>query len=192
MENQPTQDQIKEFVLAAHANLDKVNTLLEAEPQLLNERYVEFNETALEAASHMANRPIAEYLLAQGAPLTICTAAMLGKIDAVAEFLDKDPTLVHAKGAHGIPLIYHAALSGETEITELLLVFGGGEGLEQSLHAAVKFGHAQMTRWLLERNADISVQDFQGRTPLQVATESGYQEIVDLLSAQHSRLCTTS
>ncbi len=179
--SQPTPDQIKEFVLAAHANLDKVKTMLGATPRLLNQRYPEFDETALEAASHMGQRPIAEYLLTAGAPMTICAAAMLDKIDDVAEFLDKDPALVHAKGAHGIPLIYHAALSGNTEITQLLVDLGGGDGVENALHAAVKFGHVKMTRWLLDHDANIEVKDFYDKTPLQVAQESGYDEVVALL-----------
>ncbi|MEM7128040.1 MAG: GNAT family N-acetyltransferase [Chloroflexota bacterium] len=179
---QPTQDQIKEFVLAAHADLGKVQSLLETEPSLLNERYIEFNETALEAASHMGHRPIAEHLLAKGAPLTICAAAMLGHIDDVAEFLDRGPNLVHAQGAHGIPLIYHAALSGNTDITALLLALGGGEGIEDTLHAAVKFGHIEMTRWLLNHGAKANVKDFQGRTPIQVANEKGLSEIAELIN----------
>ena len=178
---QPTQEQVKEFVLAAHANFDKVKTLLQEEPSLLNERYVDFDETALEAASHMGNRAIAEHLLVNGAPLTVCAAAMLGRIDDVAEFLDKEPYLVHAKGAHGIPLIYHAALSGNTEITDLLLALDGGEGLENALHAAVKFDHVEMTRWLLERGAATNVKDFQGRTPREVAEQNGCSEIAELL-----------
>ena len=182
LQTQPTQDQVKEFVLAAHADFDKVKALLTADPHLLNQRYVDFNETALEAASHMGNRQIAEYLLDAGAPLTICAAAMLGRMDDVAEIVDKDPGLVNAKGAHGIPLIYHAALSGDTELTELLLALGGGAGLETSLHAAVKFGHSEMTRWLLAHGAAREVKDFQERTPLQVASENGFQEIVALLT----------
>lgn len=180
--SQPMQEQVKEFVLAAHVDFTKVQMLLAAEPQLLNARYLELDESALEAASHMGHRPIAEYLLAQGAPLTICAAAMLGQIDDVAAFLDRDPILANVKGAHGIPLIYHAALSGNTELTELLLSFGGGEGLTNSLHAAVKQGHVEMTRWLLARGANLAVEDFKGRTPLQVATENGFAEIVALLT----------
>lgn len=179
----PIQEQVKEFVLAAHADFAKVKTLLESEPSLLNQRYAEFDETALEAASHMGHRSIAKYLLDQGAPLTICTAAMLGQPDDVAEFLDKDPSLVRARGAHGIPLIYHAALSGNTEIAELLVALGGGEGVESALHAAVKFGHVEMTRWLLSHGADITVKDFQGRTPLELATEQEFDDIIQFLAS---------
>lgn len=181
MTQELTQDQIREFVLAAHGNFAKVKALLAAEPRLLKARYLDFDETALEAASHVGNRPIVEHLLAQGESLTICTAAMLGLIDEVNQFLEADPALANAKGAHGIPLIFHAALSGETAVTEAILAHGGGDGLEQSIHAAVKLNHAAMTEWLLAHGASTDVKDFQGKTPLEVATEQLYDEIIQLL-----------
>ncbi|MCE7980613.1 MAG: hypothetical protein DYG89_05425 [Caldilinea sp. CFX5] len=125
----------------------------------------------------------AEYLLAQGAPLTICAAAMLGQYAAVVRFLDEDSAQVNAQGAHGIPLFFHAALSGDTAITELLLVRGGGMGVATSLHAAVKFGHVAMTQWLLAHGAEINGKDFQGQTPLEVAVAQGYTEIAAILRA---------
>ncbi len=116
-----SQELVGQFVGAAHGDEATVRSLLAAHPQLLNERYAQFNETALEAASHMGRRSIAEHLLACGAPLTICAAAMLGRADDVAMFLRNDPMLANSAGAHGIPLFFNAALSGNTEITQLLL-----------------------------------------------------------------------
>jgi hypothetical protein len=74
-----SQDLVEQFVLAAHGNAARVRELLAREPALLNARWARFNETALEAASHMGNRAIAEDLLAAGAPLTIYTAAILSR-----------------------------------------------------------------------------------------------------------------
>lgn len=174
-------DHVRDFVLAGHGNVVKVKEMLAAEPRLLTARYPEFNETALEAASHMGNRPIAEYLLAQGETMTICTAAMLGLVDEVTQFLETDSTLANAKGAHGIPLIFHAALSGDTVVTDTILVHGGGTGLEQSIHAAIKPNHVTMTKWLLDHGAATDVKNFQDQTPLEVAIEQGHDEIVQLL-----------
>ena len=41
-----TQEQIRNFVLPAHGNLEVVKQLLAEEPRLLNEKYQEFDETA--------------------------------------------------------------------------------------------------------------------------------------------------
>jgi ankyrin repeat protein len=176
-----TQEEIRDFVIPAHGDLAKVKTMLADNPALLNAMYREWKETALLAASHVGNREIAEYLLAQGAPMHVCTAAMLGLHDRVAEYLESDPALANARGAHDIPILFHAAMSGDTAVADLLMEHGGGEGLKNALHGAVMFGHLDMVRWLLERGADVTVKDFRGKTPLQVAAESGFSELADLL-----------
>src|SRR5712691_1334986 len=68
-------------------NPDKVKELHEKHPALLNAKWEKFDESALEAASHMGQREIAEYLLSKGAPLVICTSSMLGMTERVASFL---------------------------------------------------------------------------------------------------------
>lgn len=179
---QPSQELVEPFVIAAHADLSRVRELLEEEPALLNVPWARFDETALQAASHMGQREIAEYLLAQGAPLNICAAAMLGRADQVEGFLRSDPSLSKAKGAHGIPVMYHAALSGQTEVGDLLLTHGGGEGVSGALHAAIRFGHTDMVRWLLEHGAtEVNVPNFEGKTPLAEAEAHGHTEIAALL-----------
>lgn len=179
---QISQNLVQEFVLNAHGNLAKVKELYAQEPGLLNIPWARFDETALAAASHMGNRAIAEFLLEQGAPMTVCTAAMLGMADRVAAYLADDPKLANAQGAHGIPIMYHAAMSSNTHLTDLLLSHGGGEGMSGALHGAVNFGHAGMVAWLLSHGADnVNVPNFEGKTPLTVALEKGHTEIADLL-----------
>ena len=171
--------QINHFVNVAHGNLAQVQQLLEAEPTLL-EAVNELGETALGAAAHMGQQDIARYLLEQGATLDACTAAMLGQTAEVARRLADDPTLASAKGAHGIPLMFHAALSGNTAVSQLVLDHGG-DGIETALHAAVKQGHLAMTKWLLAQGASTSVLDFHARTPLEVAVEKGDEAITAVL-----------
>src|SRR4051794_32277203 len=79
---EPTTDQIREFVIAGHGNLEKVKQMLAIHPELLNIANVwrpGDTETALQGAAHVGNREIAEYLLSLGAPMDICCAAMLGR-----------------------------------------------------------------------------------------------------------------
>lgn len=184
---EPTQEEIGELVLSAHGNYEQVVALLERNLALLNGRYEKFNETALEAASHMGRREIAEHLLAAGAPLTICAAAMLGRTGDVAAFLAADPALARSAGAHGIPVLFHAALGGETDIADLLVAHGGGEGASQALQAAAWYGHPDMARWLLARDADPNTPNFQGKLPMKVALENGHPDVADLLRAHGGR-----
>ncbi len=177
---QPTQDEVREFVTAAHGDLPKLQALLAENPALVNARYEEWNETALEAASHMGRRQIAEYLLSQGAPLTICTAAMLGRAGQVADFLAADPTQTQAQGAHGIPVLFHAAISGDTSIAEML-VAQGSTGLDAALQGAVGWGLHEMAHWLLDHGADPNVPNYEGKTALKVALEGGDEQLATLL-----------
>jgi hypothetical protein len=155
--------------------------MLAENPALLNAKYEEWNETPLGAASHVGARPVAEYLLAAGAPLTICTAAMLGDRGAVTQFLAADPAQAQATGAHGIPVLTHAALSGDTAIADLLVQYGGGAGAGPGLVLAAMRGHRDMVAWLLAHGADIATPDWQGKTALQLATEHGHEETAALL-----------
>ena len=181
-----TQELVGEFVLTAHRNSAKVKVLHQQYPALLNARWEKYNETALEAAAHMGERETVEYLLTAGAPLDIYAVAMLGQTDQVAAFLEADPELARAKGIHGISVLYHAALSGNTAVAELLLAHGGGESIDNNaLHAATRFGHTEMVGWLLTHGViDVNPLNFNGKTPLQVAVESGHDDIAELLQ-QH-------
>src|SRR4051794_16543660 len=112
-------DTVRAFVIAAHGDLATVQTMLAEQPGLLNQEY-DWGpgglEDGLAGASHVGQRAVAEYLLEQGAPLTICTAAMLGDLAQVRRFLDGNPALANARGAHQIPVLVHAALSGQLPI----------------------------------------------------------------------------
>ncbi len=169
------------FIIACHGDLEAVKKTVAEHPDWVNAYNTEMNERALGAASHVGNRPIAEYLLAHGAELDIAAAAMLGRRDDVAAFLKKDPKLATSGGAHGIPIAFHAALSGDVELGKMLWDLGAGDEFKKSLTAAVHMGHVEMTRWLLEHGADTSLTDFQGNTPLQIAEKRGNTEIAALL-----------
>lgn len=178
-------DLTKELVTSAHFNLAKVQEILEKYPDMLEVAFPwreNDPETPIQAAAHMGNVPIAEYLLSKGAPLAIYTAAMLGRTADVKRLLNEDPANAKLDGAHGIPLMSHVALSGNTEIAELVLAAGANTGLSFALHAAVSREHINMVKWLLEHGAiDFTVKDFQGNTPLAYAVEHGLDEIAQLL-----------
>lgn len=117
MENKPALDLklVEEFVGVAHGNFARVKELLEQEPALVNATWDwgggDF-ETALGAAAHMGNKPIANFLLERGARLDIFAAAMLGKLAVVKAALEAYPDAVNTPGPHGIPLYVHAEAGG--------------------------------------------------------------------------------
>ncbi len=177
---------IRTFVIAGHGNLPKVKHMLADEPGLLNvaqEWRPGDTETALQAAAHVGSRPVAEFLLEQGAPLDICTAAMLGRRDDVAAFLANDPAQIQAHGAHFIPLLTHAVLSGDPELVAWLYDEGARGSTDLALSMAVGRGDVTLARWLLENTEpDTGWTNMQGKTALDIARESGDEAMVALLS----------
>jgi hypothetical protein len=120
-------DQVREFVIAGHLNLDRVKEMLAQQPALINATWDWGGgdwETALGGASHMGNKPIAEYLLAHGARMDVFCATMMGKTEVVKAFLADDPKVVDLKGPHGIPLVRHAQAGKQDALVELLVAAG--------------------------------------------------------------------
>lgn len=110
-------DMVREFVAAAHGNLDRTKEMLAAEPGLLNATWDwgggDF-EMAIGGAGHMGRKDIALWLIEQGSRMDIFVAAMLGRRDIVEFTLRAFPHLVHSKGPHGITLLRHARAGGDT------------------------------------------------------------------------------
>jgi len=108
---------VREMVTVSHFDLKRVKELVEARPSLAKASWDwGFGdwETALGAASHMGNRPIAEYLIANGAAPTLFSAAMLGQLDVVKALVAAQAGVQRMRGPHSIPLLAHAKAGGES------------------------------------------------------------------------------
>ena len=114
---------VREFVGAAHGNLDKTKSMLETEPGLINATWDwgggDF-ETALGGASHMGRPDIAAFLLSKGARMDLFCATMMGKTDVVRACIADSPSIVHVKGPHGITLLRHAVMGKQDALAAML------------------------------------------------------------------------
>jgi uncharacterized protein len=170
------QELIDAFVVAAHHDLPEVKRLLAEDPRLLNENAT-WVETGLGAASHTGQREIAEYLLEQGAPLDVCAAAMLNRGTELTAMLQENPALLRATGAHGLSLLFHAAIGGNDDLVKLLTSLGApfdeADGRSSALHAAAGRGDVEIVQYLLAQGANFESLDHENRTPLDVAEATG-------------------
>jgi hypothetical protein len=113
----PQQDPslVKDAVGASHGNLARIRELVEKQPALarasIDWGYGDW-ETCIDAAAHVGNKPIADFLLNNGARPTIFSAAMMGQLDAVKAFVAARPGIQKTLGPHGITLLSHAKAGG--------------------------------------------------------------------------------
>ena len=174
---------VEQCVGSAHGDLDKVRELVERHPALVDAR-ASWDESPIEAAAQLGRRDIIEYLLSRGAPLDFFTACVLGRADVVQTELASHPDRARDHGVHGLPSLYFAAIGGQREIAERLLA-GGAEVNDAAqaaapIHGAVLGGSAEMIAWLLERGADPSLPDYEGRSAPALAESMGRTDLVAL------------
>ena len=107
---------VRETVTVAHFDLKRLRELVEAHPSLAiagwDWGFGDW-ETPLGAASHMGNRPIAEYLISKGAPTSLYSAAMLGHLDVIKALVAVQPGIQRLRGPHSISVLAHARMGGE-------------------------------------------------------------------------------
>src|SRR4030042_589361 len=175
----PTQEMIDQLVGNAHGNLAVVKELLEKYPSMISDN-ASWTETAVQAAAQTGQVEIVNYLIDHGAEYDICTAAMLGNLGCIDDFLKEDPNLIHARGAHGIPLLYFPVLHTRMKVGDYLLQHGADLNAASPtgitpLHAAVMFNQPAMAQWLLEHGADPNPK-YEGKTPLAMAGDKNRAE----------------
>ncbi|CAN5452281.1 hypothetical protein BH10BAC4_BH10BAC4_12070 [soil metagenome] len=107
---------VQEFVKVSHGNFARVKEMLENDHLLLHVSYDwgggDF-ESGIEAAGHVGNKEIANYLIGKGARYNIYLACMIGHLDTVRNVLTFSPGLLNSKGPHGFTMLHHAMKGGE-------------------------------------------------------------------------------
>ncbi len=128
----PQQDPglVKDAVGASHGNFARVRELVEKQPAMAGAS-IDWGfgdwETCLDAASHVGNKPIADFLLNHGARPTLFSAAMMGQLDAVKAFVAARPGIQRTYGPHGITLMSHARAGGADAAAVVQYLTGLGD-----------------------------------------------------------------
>jgi ankyrin repeat protein len=188
------QELINQFVSVAHFDFEKVKQLHKLCPTLLMTRAT-WDELAIEAAAHMGLAPMAQFLADLGAPVSTCTAALLGAKDLVKRLVQEDRGCLRERGAHDIALLAYTGYAAEQmEIAEFLLQSGADVHARSlgstTLHIAATKGHVELARLLLDHGADPNATaKLKGadRTPLGMAIETKQTKMVEFLSGRGGR-----
>jgi len=184
---QMTDAELKErnaLVLASHGNLAMVEELVVQRPGLINEPGVGNafgGETPLAAASHTHNRAIADVLLAHGAEHDIYSATFIGDRNRVEAFLRANPDLVRIPGVHSIPILSFVT---DGDLASFLIERGAEVNAlsrvpfqSSPLHTAARRGYADVVDVLLENGADATVQNYEEKTPPELAASPEVQVV---------------
>lgn len=188
---------INEFVGVSHGNLTRMRELLDLYPRLLHAN-ASWDELGVEAGAHVGFKDGVRFLLDQGAPAALPTAAMTGMTSHVGKLLREDPGRIWECGAHNMPPIWFPAIGGggaeHLEIARLLLDAGADPNAHKqgqtALHWAARGGQVEMAELLLARGAavDARARTPQGEvTPLTMALRAEKKDVVDLLRRKGAR-----
>lgn len=179
---------VNQFARVAHFSFDQVKKLYDEHPALLNTS-ASWDESAIEAASHMGLTDLAQWLADKGAYVSTCTAALLGATDLVKQGLKVDPKSVCERGAHDIAILAFTAYGREkAELAEMLLKAGASVNARAlsltTLHLAASKGQTDLAAVLLDYGADVNAKvKARGKivTPLDLAVQAKQSKMEQLL-----------
>jgi ankyrin repeat protein len=179
---------VNQFVTFAHFDLERTKKMLGQVPGLLLTRSA-WNELPVEGCAHLGFEAIVNFLLDKGAPLSICTALMLGMTGTVKKMFADEPANLYARGAHDYPLFWYTAIGKpKIDLAEMLLAKGADVNQNIRGHSALYEcafrGHAEMAEYLIEKGADArmrSLSGFMTGTPFEIATRRKHDNVLAVL-----------
>lgn len=178
----------KEFFDAVRSgDISAVNSLLDAQPELLNARNDQ-GQSGVLLAAYTGRKEIRDVLIARGAVLELHEASAAGQFAKVKELVEQDPALAKSFSPDGFPVLALAAVFGHADIAKYLHENGADVNSISTnstgytaLTGAVASGHAAIVNWLISCGANVNHRYGQAYSPLLTAAADGRLEIVEML-----------
>ncbi|XP_067659947.1 ankyrin-3-like [Haliotis asinina] len=179
-------------------NMELVKHVLAQNIVEINSRSNDGSSPAMEAA-YEGHTNVLKLLLSEGADMTfvsdendnILHAALNSKrMDTVKYVLTNDFVDIDSRNNDGITAVMLAVQGGLAEIFDLMVRKGANMSLvnedkQTILHMACEEGHSEIVKYILTENVvNINGRDDGGKTPVQMAAEQGYLDIVALLEGK--------
>ena len=165
-------------------DLERVRTMLEQNPKLVNARQpsppVDSLEAALIRRANTGDNQIVELVLKYNPGIDFWKAAALGKADLVLQLLREQPTLVNEKHHLGMSALDWAVAQDQEETASILLQRGATAN-SRMLAAAIRAGNSSMVRLLISYHANPNELIPGQGTPYGIALRLGRKDLVELL-----------
>ena len=195
------------IVLASSSNLPEIVKLLIERGANVNQ-YLEHekNVTPLYISVVRKHREVANLLLANGAVLDLYSAAFLGKVEVVKDYLEQNGNISVGK-YQGITLIHTAAWNNQLEMTQYLITCGAKVNSQDDygrtpLHFAASnpegikliellIDNGAKLDAIASRSFTISGNKCLNGTPLHVAARLNYPDIAEALIIRGANINAT-
>ena len=148
-------------------------------------------KTPLHLAAEIGSVEICTILLEAGADPALAdqdgatalgVAVREGHAEVVRMFVDKNPDIFSDRTSGN--LFYDAAFHGHREIVAFLIEAAGGHygfSIDIALQGAATNGHTDIARLLVQAGADVTVQNGDNKTPVDLANEQGHKTLARML-----------
>jgi ankyrin repeat protein len=145
----------------------------------------EGGQTSLQKAIFHGDKEVVNFLIAEGAEISIHLAAYIGSFAKVKSLIERgtDP---NSRNKDGDTVLHLAVSGGHNDIAGLLIDSGANPNTKNRmgqtpLHIAAKTGYKDIAELLIDKGANVNLSNNEGRTPLLEAVYSGHKELVELL-----------
>lgn len=168
-------------------DLAEVQRMVAEDPSVLTAK----DENGLDAftvARYSRQDAVAQFLLENGAELSVFAAAMAGVTERVREHLAAEPSLISAYSHDGWTALHLAAFFGKKPAAEVLIAAGANVNARSinpmrnsPLHAACAGRSDELAALLVASGADVNSRQEGGWTPLHAAAQNGGLDLARLL-----------
>lgn len=164
-----------------------IRAYLESKPNAINEE-TSFGVSPLMLTCYYKKPALTKILLEFNHNIDFFEACAADKFDVVAHKIFQNPELIHQSSTDGFSALGLACYFGNEEIARYLVLKGAEVNKPSNnnynvfpIHSATAGNFTNITRMLLENNAEPNVVQQSGITPLHSAAQNGNIEMIIML-----------
>ncbi|KAL1490617.1 hypothetical protein ABEB36_013279 [Hypothenemus hampei] len=124
----------------------------------------------------------------------IWSAAQYGELERVKHLVETGKCSIDQRDSAGYTALHYASRNGQLSVCKYLVLNGAElnattkSGRATALHRAASAGHKEVIDYLLSINANVELQDSDGKTVLHRAAEQGRKDVCEILLRKFPQL----